>query len=142
ARALVTSTRGFALMGLILALGESGTYPAALSAASDWFPRRERALAIGIFNAGANLGAIFTPMIVPAIALAMGWRGAFVVTGLFNIVWIVAWLVFYRRPRQHPRITERELAYIESDPVPQQKPVAWRRLLTTRQAWAYMSGRF
>ena len=81
AHALFTSTRGFALMRVILALGESGTYPAALAAAREWFPRRERALAIGIFNAGANMGAIITPMIVPIIALAMGWRGAFVVTG-------------------------------------------------------------
>ena len=97
-----TSTRGFALVRIVLALGESGTYPAALAAASEWFPRRERALAIGIFNAGANLGAIVTPMIVPLIALAMGWRGAFVITGLFNIVWLVAWLIFYRRPREHP----------------------------------------
>ena len=129
-------------MRIILALGESGTYPAALAAASEWFPRRERALAIGIFNAGANMGAIITPMIVPMIALAMGWRGAFVVTGLFNIVWIVAWLVLYRRPREHPKLKPAELAYIESDPAEAQKPVAWRRLLTTRQAWAYMSGRF
>src|SRR3954452_7515000 len=142
AHALFTSTRGFALMRIILALGESGTYPAALAAARDWLPRRERALAIGIFNAGANMGAIITPMIVPMIPLTMGWRGAFVVTGLFNIVWIVAWLVLYRRPREHPKLKPTELAYIESDPAEEQKPVAWRRLLTTRQAWAYMSGRF
>lgn len=142
AHALVTSTRGFALVRIILALGESGTYPAALAAASEWFPRRERALAIGIFNAGANLGAIVTPMIVPLIAIAMGWRSAFIVTGLFNIVWIVAWLVLYRSPRQHPKLRPAELAYIESDQVGEQKPVAWRRLLETRQTWAYMSGRF
>ncbi len=142
AHALFTSIRGFAIMRIVLALGESGTYPAALAAASEWFPRRERALAIGIFNAGANLGAIVTPMIVPLIALAMGWRGAFVITGLFNIVWIIAWLILYRRPREHPRLKPAELAYIEADPVEEQKPVAWRRLLTTRQAWAYMSGRF
>jgi ACS family hexuronate transporter-like MFS transporter len=142
AHALFTSTRGFAIVRVILALGESGTYPAALAAASEWFPRRERALAIGIFNAGANMGAIITPMIVPIIALAMGWQGAFVVTGAINIVWMIAWFVLYRRPREHPRLKPKELAYIESDPVEPQKPVAWRRLLTTRQAWAYMSGRF
>jgi MFS transporter, ACS family, hexuronate transporter len=142
AHALFTSTRGFALMRVILALGESGTYPAALAAASEWFPRRERALAIGIFNAGANMGAIITPMIVPIIALSMGWRGAFVVTGAINIVWMIAWFFLYRRPREHPRLKSSELAYIESDPIEAQKPVAWRRLLTTRQVWAYMSGRF
>ena len=142
AHALFTSTRGFAIVRVILALGESGTYPAALAAASEWFPRRERALAIGIFNAGANMGAIITPMIVPVIALAMGWQGAFVVTGSFNLVWMVAWFILYRRPREHARLHPKELAYIESDPIEAQKPVPWRRLLTTRQAWAYMSGRF
>ena len=142
AHALFTSTVGFAVARVVLALGESGTYPAALAAASEWFPRRERALAIGIFNAGANLGAILTPMIVPAIALTMGWQSAFVVTGLINLVWIAAWFVLYRKPREHSKISTAELAYIESDKVEPQKPVAWRRLLTTRQAWAYMSGRF
>jgi len=142
AHAFFTSTRGFAIARVVLALGESGTYPAALAAASEWFPRRERALAIGIFNAGANLGAILTPMIVPALALAMGWQSAFVVTGLINLLWIAAWFLFYRKPREHPKMTQAELAYIESDKVEPQKPVAWRRLLTTRQAWAYMSGRF
>ena len=142
AHAFFTSTRGFAITRVVLALGESGTYPAALAAASEWFPRRERALAIGIFNAGANLGAILTPMIVPALALAMGWQSAFVVTGLINLLWIAAWFLFYRKPREHPKMTQAELAYIESDKVEPQKPVAWRRLLTTRQAWAYMSGRF
>lgn len=142
AHALFTSTRELTIVRIVLGLGESGTYPAALAAASDWFPQRERAFAIGIFNAGANMGAIITPMIVPVIALAMGWRSAFVITGLFNVVWLIAWLILYRRPRQHPRLKPNELAYIESDPVQPQKPVAWRRLLTTRQAWAYMSGRF
>lgn len=142
AHALVMSTRGFTTVRIVLAIGESGTFPAAIAATSEWFPRRERALAIGLFNAGANVGAIVTPMIVPAIALAMGWRSAFVVTGLFNIVWMIAWFILYRRPREHPRLKPAELAYIESDPVEEQNPVAWRRLLTTRQAWAYMSGRF
>ena len=142
AQAFVTSTRGFSVVRALLALGESGTYPAALAAASEWFPRRERALAIGIFNAGANMGAIVTPLIVPLIALAMNWQAAFIITGLFNVVWIVAWLGFYRQPREHARLKPAELAYIESDPVEPQKRVPWRLLLTTRQAWAYMSGRF
>ncbi len=142
AHGLVTSTLGFTLMRIPMALGESGTYPAALAAASEWFPKRERALAIGIFNAGANVGAIVTPLIVPVLTLAMGWQSAFWVTGLFNVVWIAAWIIFYRRPREHPRITQEELAYIEADPQIEQRPVAWRRLLATRQAWAYMAGRF
>ena len=136
------TTAGFTLVRVLLAAGESGTYPAALAAAGAWFPRRERAFAIGIFNAGANVGAIVTPLIVPALALAWGWQSAFVVTGLFNLVWIAVWLLYYRSPRQHPGVKPAELALIESEPAAEQKPVAWRRLLATRQAWAYMAGRF
>jgi ACS family hexuronate transporter-like MFS transporter len=142
AHALVTSTAGLALVRIPLALGESGTYPAALAAASEWFPQRERTLAIGIFNAGANVGAVVTPLIVPALALSFGWQSAFWGTALFNLVWIGAWIAFYRRPREHPRIAAVEIAYIESDPPIRQRQVPWRQLLTTRQAWAYMAGRF
>ena len=142
AHALVTSTLGFTLMRIPMALGESGTYPAALAAASEWFPKKERALAIGIFNAGANVGAVVTPLIVPVLTLALSWQSAFIVTGLFNVVWIALWVICYRRPREHPRVTTEELAHIESDPPIVQREVPWRRLLATRQAWAYMAGRF
>jgi len=142
AHALVTTTRGFTLVRIPLAIGESGTYPAAIAAASEWFPKKERALAIGILNAGANVGAVVTPLIVPAITLALSWQSAFVITGLVNFVWIAAWVWYYRRPRAHPRVTEAEIAHIESDPPILQREVPWRRLLATRQAWAYMSGRF
>ena len=142
AHALVTSTLGFTLMRIPMALGESGTYPAALAAASEWFPKKERALAIGIFNAGANVGAVVTPLIVPVLTLALSWQSAFIVTGLFNVVWIALWVIYYRRPREHPRVTMEELAHIESDPPVVQREVPWRRLLATRQAWAYMAGRF
>jgi MFS transporter, ACS family, hexuronate transporter len=142
AHVLVTSTVGFALARIPLALGESGTYPAALAAAQEWFPQRERALAIGIFNAGANVGAVVTPMLVPALTLAMGWHAAFIVTGLFNLVWLAAWAVLYRKPREHRKISAAEVAYIESDPPIEQRRVPFRKLLATRQAWAYMSGRF
>ena len=142
AHALVTSTLGFTLMRIPMALGESGTYPAALAAASEWFPKKERALAIGIFNAGANVGAVVTPLIVPVLTLALSWQSAFIVTGLFNVVWIALWVIYYRRPRDHPRVTMEEIAHIESDPPIVQREVRWRRLLATRQAWAYMAGRF
>ncbi|HEX4739478.1 MAG TPA: MFS transporter [Allosphingosinicella sp.] len=142
AHAFVTTTRGFTLVRIALGIGESGTYPSALAAAGAWFPKRESALAIGIFNAGANVGAIVTPLLVPILVLAISWQAAFIVTGLFNLVWIAAWLLFYRAPRQHPSLGASELAWIESEPVEAQKPVAWRRLLATRQAWAYMAGRF
>lgn len=142
AQTLVTSTAGFALARIPLALGESGTYPAALAAASEWFPKRERALAIGIFNAGANVGAIITPLIVPAITLAMGWHAAFWITGAINLVWLAAWIGYYRRPRSHPAIGAAEIAYIEGDPPIEQKPVPYRKLFRLRQTWAYIAGRF
>lgn len=142
AHVLVTSTVGFTLVRIPLALGESGTFPAALAAAAEWFPKRERALAIGIFNAGANVGAVITPLIVPALTIAMGWHSAFIVTGLFNVAWLTAWALMYRRPREHPTVSAAELAYIESDPPIEQRRVPFRTLLATRQTWAYMCGRF
>lgn len=142
AHALFTSTAGMAWARVLLAVGEAGTFPSALSAANEWFPRRERALAIGVFNAGSNIGAILTPLAVPLIAVAFGWRMAFVLTGLLTLVWLAAWLVFYRRPREQPRLSAQELAYIESEPAPAQRSVPWRRLLRLRQTWAYIMGRF
>ncbi|WP_332801045.1 MFS transporter [Sphingomonas sp. PB2P12] len=137
-----TSTGGMILARIPLALGEAGTFPAAIAATNEWFPRRERALAIGIFNAGSNVGAILTPLLVPIIAVTMGWRWAFILTGLLTVVWLVAWLGFYRSPREHPKVTPEELAYIESEPAEPGRPVAWKTLLRQRQTWAYMLGRF
>jgi ACS family hexuronate transporter-like MFS transporter len=142
AHVLVTSTRGMSLVRIPLALGESGTFPCALAATTEWFPIRERALAIGLFNAGANVGAILTPLLVPAITLTLGWRAAFIVSGALTGVWLVAWLTLYRRPREEPRLAAAELAYIEQDARPQRPPVAWRRLLAARETWAYVLGRF
>jgi MFS transporter, ACS family, hexuronate transporter len=142
AHALVATTAGFAMARIPMALGESGTYPAALAAASQWFPKRERALAIGIFNAGANIGAIVTPLIVPMITLALGWRYAFIITGLFNVVWLVVWWFYYRNPRQHPQVGAAELAHIESEPADDAGRASFRQVLGCRQTWAYMSGRF
>lgn len=142
AHVLFTSTSGMLLARIPLAIGEAGTFPAALAATNDWFPRSERALAIGIFNAGSNIGAIVTPLIVPMIAVAFGWRMAFIATGLLSIVWLAAWLAFYRRPREQPRVGQEELAWIETEPVERQRPVAYRILLRQRQTWAYITARF
>ncbi|WP_026359391.1 MFS transporter [Sphingomonas sp. PR090111-T3T-6A] len=142
AHALFTSTTGMLIARVPLAIGEAGTFPSALAATNEWFPKRERALAIGIFNAGSNVGAIVTPLVVPIIAVTFGWRWAFVATGALTALWIVAWLGFYRRPREHPRVTSEELAWIESEPMEAQRPVKWRTLLRLRQTWAYMAGRF
>lgn len=142
AHALFTSAGGMIWARLPLAAGEAGAFPAALAATSEWFPQRERALAIGIFNAGSNVGAILTPLVVPAIAIAFGWRMAFIATGALTLLWLVAWLGFYRSPRRHPRVSAAELAWIEADPTPPARPVRWRTLLRLRQTWAYMAGRF
>jgi MFS transporter, ACS family, aldohexuronate transporter len=142
AQGFVSSTFGLVLVRIPLAFGESGTFPAALAAVAEWFPKKERAFAIGLFNAGANVGAIVTPLIVPIVTLTLGWRAAFFITGSFTIVWLIAWLGFYRRPREHRMVGKAELALIESDPPDRQKPIAWSRLFAKRQTWAYMAGRF
>ena len=140
--AAFTTTRGLTSARLIMALGEAGTFPAALAATNEWFPKRERAFAIGIFNAGSNVGAIITPLAVPWIAAVFGWRMAFIATGVLTLLWVVAWLVFYRAPRQHKAVSEAERAWIESEPAEPTQPVSFGRLLRMRQTWAYMVGRF
>jgi MFS transporter, ACS family, hexuronate transporter len=142
AHALVRTTLGFAWVRIPLALGESATLPAALAAAAEWFPQAERAFAIGVFNAGANVGAIVTPLVVPALTLGFGWQSAFIVTGLANLIWLAIWWSYYRAPRRHPGVSAAEIAYIESDPVSTQQRAPWRTLLGLRQTWAYMAGRF
>ncbi|WP_246172788.1 MFS transporter [Nitrospirillum amazonense] len=142
AHAAAGSVASFAIVRIPLALGESGAFPASLAAVAEWFPQRERALAIGLTNAGANVGAVLTPLIVPAVTLAWGWRAAFLVTGLFTVVWLAAWLALYRRPREVARLSPGELAYIEADPVPPPVRLSWRRVLGARETWAYILGRF
>ncbi|GAB7555038.1 MFS transporter [Novosphingobium sp. 11B] len=142
AHVLFTSTSGMLLARIPLAIGEAGTFPAAIAATNEWFPKRERALAIGIFNAGSNVGAILTPLVVPVIALTLGWRWAFILTGALTVIWLAAWLGFYRRPREKKTLTAEELAWIEADPIDPVQPVRWRDVLRLRQTWAYMLGRF
>ncbi|MCC2978413.1 MFS transporter [Sphingomonas sp. PL-96] len=136
------SVTQFALARFGLGLGESGNFPASIKAVTEWFPARERALAIGVFNAGANVGAIITPLVVPVITVAYGWRAAFVVTGLVSLVWLVAWLAMYRRPSEHPKVTREERAWIEQDPADPVEPIAWKRLIRVRETWAYALGKF
>jgi ACS family hexuronate transporter-like MFS transporter len=142
AHAFVHTVTGFALARIGLGLGESGNFPGGLKAVAEWFPKKERALAVGVFNAGANVGAIVTPLIVPAITLAFGWRAAFLITGGFTVVWLVVWLSVYRRPREQHRVSAAELAYIESDPVGVATLVAWTRVLKVRETWLYAGTKF
>jgi ACS family hexuronate transporter-like MFS transporter len=141
AHALVTSVAGFGVARALLGIGESGNFPAAVKTVAEWFPKRERALATGIFNAGTNVGVVLAALLVPWIALALGWRWAFVVTGALDLVWLAAWLAFYRDPSRHPRVSQAELAWIRSDPVEPGGTVAWRSLLRRRQTWAFIVGK-
>jgi ACS family hexuronate transporter-like MFS transporter len=142
----VHSITQFALMRFTLGLGESGSFPSSLKAVSEWFPQKERALAVGIFNAGSNVGAIITPLVVPAITLVWGWRAAFVVTGAATFVWLIAWLLIYRNPGAHKKLSASELAYIRSGDVASNPnvsvSVSWPKLLKVRNTWAYALGKF
>jgi len=140
--ALVNTVLGFSMARLALGLGEAGNFPACIKTVAEWFPRKERALATGIFNAGTNVGILVAAAIVPPITLNYGWRWTFVVTGLVGFLWLALWLWLYRRPEEHPRLSKQELAYIQSDPSESVTPVPWSRLLPHRQTWAFAIGKF
>lgn len=133
---------GFALMRFVLGIGEAGNFPAAIKAVAEWFPKKERALATGIFNSGTNIGALVTPIIVPWMALEWGWEWAFIITGALGFFWILWWWASYRAPEEHPRLKPAELAYIRSDPPDKLTPLKWSRLLPHRQTWAFAVGKF
>jgi len=134
----------FSAARFVLGVGESGNFPAGIKAVSEWFPARERALATGIFNAGANIGAVVTPAIVPWIVvdLALGWRMAFIITGVASLAWLVAWIAIYRRPHEAANLSAAERAYIESDAPHVAEKIGWLRLLGYRETWAYALGKF
>ncbi len=139
---LTGAAAGFALMRFLLGLGEAGGFPASIKTVADWFPKKERALATGIFNAGSNVGALLTPLAVPWITLHWGWKWAFIVTGLTGFVWVVWWATVYRAPEKHPRLSAAELAYIRSEPAEPTTPIGWSKLMRHRQAWAFAAGKF
>jgi ACS family hexuronate transporter-like MFS transporter len=142
AHALVHSLFSFMVVRAALGLGESAMFPASIKAVAEWFPKKERALATGIFNAGTNLGAVITPLVVPIITVHFGWRYAFVFSGLLGFVWLAFWLALYRRPEESPRCSKAELAYIRSDAPESTIKVPWLRLLPLRQTWAVAMGKF
>jgi ACS family hexuronate transporter-like MFS transporter len=139
--AFAATVGGFSFARGALGLGEAGNFPGAVKAVAEWFPKRERALAIGIFNSGTNVGAFAAPILVPWIAVTWGWREAFVITGLLGFVWLAAWLYVYREAGVHPRVSASELAYIRSDGAESTAPVPWGRLLGDRQAWSFIVGK-
>lgn len=140
--ALAATPFGFAVARFMLGLGESGNFPAAIKTVAEWFPQRERALAVGIFNAGSNVGVVVAPLVVPWLTLAFSWQAAFVVTGLAGLVWVLFWWPLYRKPGEHPRLEPAELAHIESDPPEPAFRASWIRLLEHRQTWAFAVGKF
>jgi ACS family hexuronate transporter-like MFS transporter len=141
--ALAGSAFEFGIARFFLGLGESGNFPAAIKTVAEWFPQRERSLATGIFNSGANVGAILAPLIVPWVALHYSWRAAFLVTGVFSLLWIVWWYRNYRKPADHPTLTGQELRHIYEEAAAQLGPnVPWLRLLSYRQTWAFAVGKF
>ena len=142
AHAFASSVLGFGVARFGLGLGESGNFPAAIKTTAEWFPRRERALATGIFNSGTNVGAIVAPLVVPPITLLYGWRWAFILTGAIGFVWLAFWIAFYRRPEDHPSLSKAELAYIRSDPPESVTRIPWATLLRHRQTWAFAIGKF
>lgn len=142
AHALVRSVFGFEVARFALGLGESGSFPASIKTVAEWFPKKERALATGIFNSGTNVGAIVTPLAIPWLTYKFGWQGAFIATGALGFLWLALWIAFYRHPDEHKGVTAAELAYIRSDPAESTTPIKWSRLIGHRQMWAFAIGKF
>jgi ACS family hexuronate transporter-like MFS transporter len=149
ATAMVNTVLGFKIVRGALGLSEAGNFPSAIKTVAEWFPKKERALATGIFNSGANIGAIVTPLTVPFIVVTWGWQWAFILTGLLGFVWLIFWFILYEVPRKHKKLGAAELAFIESDTEDQkgtvgddsQAKMSWFQLLKFKQTWAFAIGK-
>jgi ACS family hexuronate transporter-like MFS transporter len=143
AHALARSAFGFGLARFALGAGEAGNFPAAIKTVTEWFPKKERALAIGIFNSGSNVGAVIAPLAVPWIAIHFGWRWAFLSTGLLDLLWLACWLATYHRPEGQPRLSRAEFEYIRRGQSSEPRTrIPWSRLFPYRQTWAFAAGKF
>ena len=138
----MASIAGFSAARFLLGLGESGNFPACIKTIAEWFPKKERALATGIFNAGSNVGAIVAPLAVPWIYIHHGWQWAFIATGAVGFIWLIAWLKIYRVPDENPRLSAAELAHIRSDPPETTQKIPWLQLLPHRQTWGFVIAKF
>ncbi len=142
AHALASSAFSFGIARFFLGIGEGGNFPAAIKAVAEWFPKKERALATGIFNAGTNIGAMVAPPLVVWLTLKWSWRFAFIFTGSLGFIWLIFWLMTYRLPHQHPTITEEELRHIQSDSGEEtarsEPKISWAKILGYRQAWGFI----
>jgi ACS family hexuronate transporter-like MFS transporter len=141
AHALAQSVMGFGIARFALGLGESGNFPASIKTVAEWHPRKERALATGIFNAGSNVGVIVAALVVPWVTLAYGWQWAFIVTGAMGFVWLIAWALLYAPPEKQSRLSVAELDYIRSDAEVSENSVPWASILGHRQTWAFAIGK-
>ena len=142
--ALARGALSFGFWRGLLGISEAGNFPAAIKTVAEWFPKKERALATGIFNSGTNIGAIIAPLAVPAIVLAWGWQTAFLITGAIGFIWIIFWIIFYEIPEKQRRLKAAELKYINSDIDEQQESVTkipWLQLLKYRQTWLFFIGK-
>jgi ACS family hexuronate transporter-like MFS transporter len=137
-----TTVFGFSAARVALGLAEGGNFPASIKCVSEWFPKKERALATGLFNSGSNVGVLVAPLLVPWLFKYYGWEDAFYVTGALGFVWLAFWHVLYRSPEENPRVSAAELAYIQSDPVDPPVHLPWLTLLKYRQVWAFVVGMF
>jgi ACS family hexuronate transporter-like MFS transporter len=142
AHAIAGSARGFAVARFALGVGEGGMFPGGVKVVAQWFPRRERAFAVGLFNSGVNVGALVTPLAVPWIVSEFGMPAAFVATGLLALLWVVLWLAKYRSPEKDPALSVSEKDWIRSDPAPDWPKIPWVRLLPWKQTWAFAIAKF
>ncbi|MFT4156297.1 MFS transporter [Parafilimonas sp.] len=145
--AVAKSTFGFGIARGFLGIGESGNFPAAIKTVTEWFPKKERALATGFFDSGSNIGALAAPIIIPWILGTYGWQGAFLITGSLGFLWLILWRIFYEVPSKQKRLQPAELSYITSDAEVTEAPsviknVNWIQLFKLKQTWAFITGKF
>ncbi|MEJ7691852.1 MFS transporter [Daejeonella sp.] len=148
--AFATSTFSFAAYRALLGVSESGNFPAAIKTVAEWFPKKERALATGIFNSGTNIGAIIAPIVVPWIAINYSWQMAFIATGAVGFLWLIFWFTMYEIPAKHKKLSKAEYDYIHSDneeiavvnDKEEEPKISWLKLLTFKQTWSFAVGKF
>jgi len=140
--AFANSLTSFAISRAVLGFGEAAIFPASIKAVAEWFPKKERALSTGIFNAGTSFGAMLAPVAVVWLNARWGWRGAFIGIGALGFIWLFFWLLIYRKPEHHPSVSKAELAYIRSDPQDPPAKTKWSTLVPLRQTWAFVAGKF
>ena len=144
AHSFAKSVFGFGAARVSLGLGESGNFPASVKAISEWFPKKERALATGIFNSGANIGTVVAAALVPWLTIKFGWQMAFIFTGAIGFIWIIFWLITFKKPHEHKKVGADELAYINSDGEEEAETakVPWGKLLKYKGVWAFVLAKF